>query len=235
MFSGAIAGCSRSTTEPRTEASPTPTTLTESTPTTSPSSAIPALKGVQQWTPVKKGDSAGDLSFTTDGKLLYQGKTLLNEVPVSYGSDGTVTYAGHLLLSDPSPSGRFRVVKACERSINESGLCWSVFLVDRQAQTAQKIDVAKYGGQNWVQWSADERYAVFAESMEGVTWFVVLDSQTGKTKMFDQTATTADLSSFTWEGDRTFQAKLFCGEGAGASCTESQFRGDITALFSSAG
>jgi Tol biopolymer transport system component len=128
---------------------------------------------------------------------VYEGELLLNEILVSYISDGNVVYAQRLLVSGSSPSGRFTIVKACEEITNESGLCWAVFLIDRQDQQAQKIGIAKYGGQEWVQWSNDERYAVFTESMEGSTWFLVLDLQSGETKTIDDyTLAIADLDSF---------------------------------------
>ena len=222
ILSSAIAGCAKANTQQAT--TPTPAaTASSPTPTT------PAIPGVQQWTTILKSKSAQGLSFTADGQLLYQGKVLLTKIPVSYVSDGNVTYAQRLIVSDPSPSSRFNIVKACEGTTNESGLCWSVFLVDRQSATAKKIDIAKYGGQNWVQWSADERYALFAESTEGITFFVALDLQTRESKMFEQTSATADLSSFTWLDDRTFQAKIFCGDRA--DCTEAPFRGNIFTLF----
>ena len=97
-------------------------------------------------------------------RSIDQETPLLTEIPVSYVSDSNVTYAQRLIVSNTSPSGRFNVVKACEGTTDESGLCWAVFLVDRQSKTAEKISIAKYGGQNWVQWSGDERYAVFTES-----------------------------------------------------------------------
>ena len=128
---------------------------------------------------------------------MYEGELLLNEILVSYISDGNVVYAQRLLVSVSSPSGRFTIVKACEEITNESGLCWAVFLIDRQDQQAQTIGIAKYGGQEWVQWSNDERYAVFTESMEGSTWFLVLDLQSGETKIIDDyTLAIADLDSF---------------------------------------
>lgn len=222
ILGSAITGCSTNT-QSATTTTPSPTSAARST------SPAPTQSSLQQWITILKGESAQELTFSEDGKLLYQGQTLLNEIPVSYGSDGSMTHAQRLIVSDPSPSGRFNVVKACEETTNESGLCWTVFLIDRQAQTVEKIDIAKYGGQEWVQWSADERYAVFAESMEGVTWFVALDLQTRETKISEQTASVADLSSFSWIDDRTFQVNLVCGDRA--DCTTSQFRGDITALF----
>lgn len=199
------------------------------TPTPAAISASSTL-GVQAWRTLVKGESLQNLTFTTDGKLLDQDRVLLAEIPVSYASNGDITYAQRLLVSDPSPSGRFSVIKACEgKNENEPGLCWAVFLVDRQAETAESVGIAKYGGLNWVQWSADERYAVFAESMEGVSWFVALDLQSKEAKMFEETPATADLSSFAWIDDRTFDVDLLCGDRAG--CTELPFRGNISTLF----
>lgn len=222
----AIAGYNRIT--PQTTIGATASTPNAaSSPATSASSTAPSIPGVQQWTQILKGESVQGLTFSQEGHLLYQEKRLLTEIPVSYTSDGTVTYAQQLILSEPSPSGRFNVFKACENSTAEAGLCWAVFLVDRDAGKVQQISIAKYGGQDWVQWSPDERYAVFTESMEGVSWFIVLDLQTGESKMFDYTATPADLSSFTWVSDRTFQTTLLCT----SDCTEQQFQGDIAELF----
>lgn len=222
----AIAGYNRLSSQPNTGA-------IASTPNaaSSPASAVltaPSIPGVQHWKPILKGESVHGLTFSQEGHLIYQEKRLLNEIPVSYASDGTVTYAQRLLVSGPSPSGKFNIFKACEGLTDETGLCWAVFLVDREAGKVEQISIAKYGGQNWVQWSPDERYAVFAESMEGVTWFIALDLQTGESKMFDYTAAPADLSSFTWMSDRTFEANLLCD----ADCAEPQFQGDITELFS---
>jgi len=222
ILSSAIAGCAKANIQQAT--TPTPEASASS-----PTPTAPTIPGVQQWKTILKGESAHGLTFTANGQLLYQDKVLLSEIPVSYVSDGNVTYAQGLIVSDPSPSGRFNVVKACEGTTNESGLCWAVFLVDRQSEKTKKISIAKYGGQNWVQWSADERYAVFTESMEDVTWFVVLDLQTGDSKQFDHTAAVADLSSFTWLDDRTFQASIVCGDRT--DCTKSQFRANISTLF----
>lgn len=222
IFGSAIAGCVQPTTkQPQ---------ITPATPTAPIAPPAPSLAGVQQWTTLLKGESAQDLTFTQDGQLVYQGKPLLNKIPVSYISDGNVTYAQRLIVSNPSPSGRFSIVKACEEKTNESGLCWAVFLVDRQAQSAQRISISKYGGQEWVQWTTDEHYAVFSESMEGSTWFTVLNLQTRETKTFeDYTAAVADLSSFRWTSNRTFQINFSCG--TQANCTEKPVQRDITTLF----
>jgi hypothetical protein len=230
MIGSTIAGCTATTNGPQPEAtSSSPETVTASTPTPAASPSLPKLAGVQEWAEILQGELAQGLTFSNDGRLVYQDKVLLTENPVSYRSDGVVTYAQRLIVSDPSPSGRFNIVKACEGTTNGSGLCWSVYLVNRQSETAQRVDIAKYGGLNWVQWTADERYSLFAESMEGVSWFVALDLQTQESRMFEQTTATADLSSFKWIDNRTFEANVFCGEGA--NCTGQPFRGNISTLF----
>jgi hypothetical protein len=100
ILSRAIAGCARANTQQATTSIPA---VTESSPTLT----APAIPGVQQWTTILKGEAAHGLTFTTDGQLLYQGKVLLKKIPVSYVSDGNVTYAQQLIVSNPSPSSRF--------------------------------------------------------------------------------------------------------------------------------
>jgi hypothetical protein len=104
ILSSAIAGCAKANTQQAT--TPTPAaTASSPTPTT------PAIPGVQQWITILKGKSAHGLTFTADGRLLYQGKVLLTKIPVSYVSDGNVTYAQRLIVSDPSPSSRLTLLK----------------------------------------------------------------------------------------------------------------------------
>ncbi|MBD2082505.1 hypothetical protein [Leptolyngbya sp. FACHB-17] len=227
-FSNMIAGCATTQQQPQATTTISPTSV--SSPAPSASSVTTRLSEIQQWTTILKGNTVHGLTFSPNGKLLYQDKTLLAEIPVTYVSNGNVKYAQCLIVSDPSPSGRFNIVKGCEEPTDDVGLCWAVFLVDRQAKIAKKVGIAKYGGQDWVQWSSDERYAVFAESMEGVTWFVALDLQSQDAKMFQQTSAVADLSSFKWLDNRTFQANVSCGDRS--DCVASPFWGDITKLFS---
>ncbi len=181
--------------------SPNPATVQPSAnqPTSTPISSSKAVGG-QTWTQINRGQSAQELQLTEQGSLSYQGKVLLPTIPVSYSSDGSVTEALQLIVSPTSPSGRYNFFKACDRD----GLCWAVYLVDRTEKTAKKVDVAKYGGRDWVQWSADERYAVLAEQMEGATWMVAVELPTGTSAMSDELTFTADLASFKWTGDRTF-------------------------------
>jgi hypothetical protein len=179
----------------------------------------------QTWTQINRGQSAQDLQFTGQGGLSYQGKVLLPTIPVSYSSDGSVTDAVQLIVSPTSPSGRYNFFKACDRD----GICWAVYLVDRNSKTAKKIDVAKYGGRDWVQWSSDDRYAVLAEQMEGSTWMVAVELPAGKSAMSDELPFIAELASFKWTGDRTFSIQAT--QCQTADCPDPNYQANLEAWF----
>mgnify|MGYP005847476165 CR=1 FL=1 len=204
----AIAGCN---------VQPVPSSPMNTQPVgeTSPSPAQPSPDttdlDLQEWVILLPGASARGISFTTDAALAFEEKVLLAEVPVSYGADDTVIYAARLMLSPTSPSERYSIVKACEDPTPEVGLCWSIYLIDRQQETAEKVSVGKYGGMDWIQWSPDERYAVFLEKLEGTSWFIALNLETGDSIVMDELPAIADLERFSWTGDRTFEVPLSDG------------------------
>jgi len=208
LVGGAIAGCSL-----RSPAPPLSPTPAASPATTSDATG---------WTPLFPGHKTADLTFTSNAELALQNKILLPNIPVSYNaSDTPATYAARLSISPTSPSGRYSIVKACEDPNPGTGLCWSIYKVDRQQQTAQKVSIGKYGGMDWVQWSLDERYAVFLEKLEGSSWFVVLDLERGDSMVLEEIPAVVNLEQFRWTGERTFSVPL--GDG-------STFEGDITTL-----
>jgi hypothetical protein len=195
-------------------------------PASNPTSSSKAVNG-QTWTQINRGQTAQELQLTQEGGLSYQGTTLLPTIPVSYSSDGSVTDALQLMVSPTSPSGRYNFFKACDRD----GMCWAVYLVDRTNKTAKKVDVAKYGGRDWVQWSADERYAVLAEQMEGSTWMVAVDLPAAKSAMSDELTFTADLTSFKWTGDRTFTIQAANCKNADCKPPNSSYQANIEDWF----
>lgn len=208
----AIAGCSLF-----------PAAPSNVTPVTTPATDLaPAAPSPTEWQTLVPGETTADLTFTASAELALQDKILLPSIPVSYDGDSTpATYAARLLLSPPSPAGRYTIVKACEDPNPGMGLCWSIYQVDRQSQTAQKVSIGKYGGLDWVQWSPDERYAVFLEKLEGSAWFIVLDLESGTAAMMEEISPSVDLAQFQWTGDRTFSVPL--GDG-------SSFIADINTL-----
>lgn len=219
--------------DPALEATETPAQLTPaaSTPAAGLNAPLSPAVGTSAWTAILPGDAVDRLQFTTEGALVYQGTPLLAEIPVTYDSDGNRMLAKRLVVSPPSVSGRFSVVKGCEETTADAGLCWAVFLVDRTTPSATRINVGKYGGLDWVQWSADERYAVFVEQLEGAIWFVVVDTQTGEAKLFAQQPAPANLEGFTWISDRVFEVPLQSCEGETCSDQPAPFQGDIATLF----
>jgi hypothetical protein len=215
----AIAGCTQPQAQTDEPSSPTPTPTAVS-PT--PSTPETELENAQAWLDLLPGETVRDLSFSQTGTLSYQDRILLSEIPVSTSSDGTMTVAKRLIVPPTSPSGRYTILKACEE-VTDEGLCWSIYKVDRTEQTVQTVSIGKYGGLDWVQWSADDRYAVFLEKLEGTAWFIVMDLQSGESSISGEMPAQPELDSFTWTSDRTFSITLADG---------SQFQGDIAALFS---
>lgn len=209
----AIAGCSPLTTQNNTSLPRAPVDSSAASPSPTVNS--------QDWLELFPGKTVRDLSFTESGTLVFGGKTVLKEIPVSSNSDGD-TYAKRLIIAPTSPSGRYSIVKACDGVNNDEGLCWAIYKLDRVQKTVQRVSIAKYGGLEWVRWSADDRYAVFVEKMEGTAWFAVMDLQTGNEKISNQLSAMPDLDRFSWTGDRTFSVPLADG---------SQFKEDIQALF----
>ena len=181
--------------------------------------------GEEAWVTIYPGEEAHGLKFTKDGALSYQGKVLLPNIPVSQDSNGKVKYAGRLIVSNPSRSGKFTFFKACEKTSEGSGsLCWAFYLVDKEKGTVKESQPGKYGPLQWVQWSRDERYVILAEQLEGASWLYALDLQTGNSKQVKDggwSCSNIDLKSFSWTSDRAFKVKLNhpqdCEQDAGKS------------------
>lgn len=222
LISSTLVGCSgaESTRQSNTPASDTATPVT---PEQTDSAATPTAEpnAEQPWVTILPGEAAYDLQFTSERALAYQDTVLLSDIPVSYSSDGSATYAERLIVSNSSPSGNYNFVKGCESSEPDTGLCWSVYLVDKAGGTANPTTVGKYGGREWVQWSEDERYAVLIEQMEGASWLYVVDLETGESRNLGEMSANVDLESFTWTGDRTFQIQV----------DSTAFEGDIDSAF----
>lgn len=191
-----LIGCSNAS-KPSTSAS-------ESAVTSPAATTAPSESSSPSWETVLPGEAANDLTFKEDGSLQHGDKALLDSIPVTYVSDGSAIYAKRLLVSNSSPSGNYNIVKGCEEAEPNSGLCWAVFLVDKAEGTAYPVTVGKYGGQDWVQWSSDDRYAVLVEMMEGSSWIYVVDLDTETSKNLGEMSANVDLNSFQWTGDRTF-------------------------------
>jgi hypothetical protein len=177
-----------------------------------PSPTSPTLSATvhsqDSWATLLPGESAHGVTFDAEGSLKQGNKEVLEDIPVTYVSDGSAVYAQRLIVSPPSPSGNFHFLKGCETAIPDQGLCWAVFLMNKANGTAYPVTVGKYGGENWVQWSADDRYAVLVEILEGSAWIYVVDLQTEASRHLGEMSVNVDLDSFQWTGDRTFTIRV---------------------------
>ena len=83
-----------------------------------------------------------------------------------------------------------------------------MFLVNKSKAEAKQVDIGKYGGIQWVDWSEDERYAVLVEKLEESLWFVAVDLEASESGLSEELPQNFDLNSFEWIDDKLFQAKI---------------------------
>ncbi len=156
------------------------------------------------WVQLQPGDEEYGVKFNKDGSLSNQGKVLISKIPVSYSSDGSVFYAINIILSNPSPSGNFHFFQACDTQ----GLCWALYLIDKNQSKVHKTFAGKYGSFQWVQWTEDERYAILADQNEGYSRIYAIDLKTGDSKSVDIGSLAIDFKSFSWLDSRKFKIKV---------------------------
>ncbi len=211
-------------------------TLSKASPTTEVSA--PSKPNAQGWVTLYPGEAADGLEFSKDGKLSLKGKMLVAKIGVTYTSDGQVTYAKRLIVSPPSPSGNFNLLRGCDGVTD--GLCWKFFLIDRQAGEAKETTVGKYGAdEDWMQWSANERYLVMKGYTDGAAWLYAIDLLSAKGRALEFGQHELDLSSFTWVDEGTFQIKVnelrqgkaVADAGNETPDTPFWFKGNLAALF----
>ena len=182
----------------------------------------------QSWITLQPGDEEYNIKFAKDGSLSHQGKVLMPKIPVSYSSDGSVFYAINIILSNPSPSGNFHFFQACDTQ----GLCWALYLIDKNQGKVYRTSAGKYGSSQWVQWSKDERYAILADQNEGYSRMYAINLKTGDSKSIDIGSRAIDLKSFSWLDSRKFKVKII-NHPACADCKPDKskfywFQGNIT-------
>ncbi|MGB3207798.1 MAG: hypothetical protein WBB28_22670 [Crinalium sp.] len=182
----------------------------------------------QSWVTLLPGEEEYKVKFAKDGSLSHQGKILISKIPVSYSSDGSVFYAINIILSNPSPSGNFHFFQACDTQ----GLCWALYLIDKNQSKVYRTSAGKYGSYQWVQWSKDEQYAILADQNEGDSRIYAIDLKTGDSKSVDIGSRAIDLKSFSWLDSRKFKVKII-NHPACVDCKPNQsksywFNGNIT-------
>ena len=155
---------------------------------------------------------AADCGFTLTaaGVLLHEGRTIADPLVASYRQDGgaaRAVAAGRVVLFPASPSGRFRVVQACESAATD-GLCWKVFVFDRETGRLSDAAAGKYGPERWLNWSPDERHAVLVSRNDGASWLHVVESASGRSLAFPRDGSGENWQlqpeTLAWTGARSF-------------------------------
>lgn len=201
--------------------------------------AAPKKSNEQGWVTLYPGEAADGLEFSKDGKLSLFGQVLLEKIGVTESVDAPeVTYAKRLIVSPPSPSGNFNLLRGCDGVTD--GLCWKFFLIDRKAGVAKETTVGKYGADDdWMQWSENERYLVMKGYTDGAAWLYAIDLLTAEGRALEFGQHELDLSTFTWVDEGTFKIKvneLPIGKAAADGGNETTdapfwFKGNLAALF----
>ena len=153
-------------------------------------------------------------TLTTAGKLTQDGKTVADPLVASYRQDASgnvAVAAGQVVLFPPSPSGRFRILQACEGA-EADAMCWTVFVFDRQAGQLKEAVAGKYGPDRWVRWSQNEQHAVLVSRNEGAAWIHVVDTASGKSVAYPDAASTENWQiqpdTLAWTGPRSFTVTI---------------------------
>jgi len=164
-------------------------------------------KGFVVVTPEAPG---GGFTLTSAGKLQQDGRTVADPLVVSYRQDAngnTAVPAGQVVLFPPSPSGRYRILQACE-STGADALCWKVFVFDRKAGQLKEAVAGKYGPDRWASWSPDEQHVALVSRNEGAAWVHVVKAPSGQSVAFPDDASNENWQiqpdTLAWTGPRSF-------------------------------
>ena len=149
-------------------------------------------------------------TLSTAGKLQQDGRTVADPLVASYRQDASgnaAVAAGQVVLFPPSPSGRYRILQACEGT-GADAMCWKVFVFHREAGQLKEAVAGKYGPDRWVSWSADEQHAVLVSRNEGAAWIHVVKAASGKSVAFPDDASNENWQiqpeTLAWTGPRSF-------------------------------
>jgi hypothetical protein len=115
--------------------------------------------------------------------------------------------AGKIVLFPALPSGRFRLVQACE-SAAADGLCWKVFVFDRDVGRLSEAVAGKYGPDRWLSWSPGEQHVALVSRNEGASSIHVAEATSGRSLAFPGHASNENWlvqpATLAWTGPRSF-------------------------------
>jgi hypothetical protein len=168
-------------------------------------------------------------TLTAAGRLEQGGRTVADPLVASYRQDAsgnTAVAAGQVVLFPPSPSGRYRILQACEGA-GADALCWKVFVFDREAGQLMEAVAGKYGPERWVSWSADEQHAALVSRNEGASWVHAVEAASGRSVAFPDDASNENWQiqqeTLAWTGPRSFTVMVVRCTGCAAAKETIQF------------
>lgn len=135
---------------------------------------------------VTPATAACGFALSAGGALTQDGRMLADPLVVSYqqNADGsTPVGAGKVVLFPASPSGRFRILQACETA-EADALCWKVFVFDREAGPLREVAAGKYGPDRWQSWAPDEQHVALVSRNERASWIHVVETPGGRSQAF---------------------------------------------------
>lgn len=163
---------------------------------------------------VLAGETQCGFLLKEDGSLHHLGSSISDPIVVSafQSADGDfMLFARKIILFPPSPSGRYRIIKACD-DVSARALCWKVLAFDAETKEIGGVYAGKYGPKEWITWSEDEEYAVLINQNDGVNWlnFVkVTDFVTAIYPAYEEKVDViVDRSSFQWLDPRTVKVRV---------------------------
>lgn len=178
---------------------------------------------------VTPGTPGCGFTLTEAGRLTQDGRTVADPLVVSYRQDAngiTPVPAAQVVLFPPSPSGRYRILQACE-SADSGGLCWKVFVFDREAGQLKEAVAGKYGPDRWVSWSPDQQHVALVSRNEGASWIHVVEAPSGKSVSFPDDASNENWQiqpeTLKWTGPRSFTVTVVRCTGCAAKTETIQF------------
>ena len=162
-------------------------------------------------------------TLTSAGRLQQDGRTVADPLVVSYRQDAsgnTPVVAGQVVLFPPSPSGRYRILQACEGTASDA-LCWKVFVFDRESGQLREAVAGKYGPDRWVSWSPDEQHAALVSRNEGASWVHAVEAASGQSVAFPDSASNENWQiqpeTLAWTGPRSFTVMVVRCTGCAAA------------------
>lgn len=152
---------------------------------------------------IEPGSASCGFSLSESGHVTFDQS---HEIELPKFGNRTVI-PGRLIHFPSSPTGRYRVVRVCDKILDE---CWFQFAFDTQDRRAAWVEAGRYGPIDWINWTEDEKTAALLSSGEGVQVLHFLSTEDFTTQHIPEYGTHRfnayiDHSSFSWTSNSAAQ------------------------------